>query len=78
MSRGVGMRPYPPELLDQINLYALHTKQANLEAAKADPKYTSKGSQSIVHAYSRKASIDMDLSLAIYEITKDKYGLIGN
>ena len=62
--------PYLPELLDQINIYALHTRPALEEAKKADPKNTLLGSSSIVSYTKDKTSIDMDLSIAVYRLTK--------
>jgi len=59
------------EPLDQINIYALHTRKALEEAKSADPKYTLKGSSSIIHYNKNKTSIDMDLSIAVYRLTKD-------
>jgi len=61
---------------DQINIYALHTKEANIEASTADPKYSLRGSTSIVKYTQDKASTDMDLSIAIYELTNDKYHML--
>ena len=57
---------------DQINIYALHTPKANIELEKLDPTAPHGGAFSI-QAYKKfRSSIDMDLALGIYEMTKEK------
>ena len=55
---------------DQLNIYAVHTKGANLELKKISP-LNRKAALDPAKPNSLRNSIDMDISLAIYELTKE-------
>jgi hypothetical protein len=56
--------------VDQINIYSLHTPQANKELEIIDPS-NQYGLHSSVSYNKFRPSIDMDLALGIYELTKN-------
>jgi len=56
---------------DQINIYAVHTPKANEELKKYLSPSTRVGALSSVKYKSFKPSVDMDLALGIYELTKN-------
>ena len=65
------MCPCRRELLDQINIYALHTKPALEEIKKLDPYESNTGFLSTTGYHKFRLDIGMDLALTLYELTKE-------
>ena len=63
--------PYRCELLDQINIYAVHTKSAIDELKQIDPVKGEKGIYGIKNYNSLKVDPSMDIALTVWMLTKD-------